>query len=430
VAAWWQRKANEVYRQIPDFGGFVVKADSEGRAGPSTYGRTHADAANVVARALKPRGGIVLYRAFVYNHHLDWHDLKNDRAKAAYDNFHPLDGKFESNVIIQIKNGPIDFQVREPVSPLFAGLRQTNEAIELQVTQEYTGQQRQLCFLVPMWKEALDFDLRVNGNSTPVKDLVARPVFGSAMGGFVGVANVGLDDNWMGSPLAMANLYGFGRLAWNPDLSSEAIVDEWTRLTFGNDPLVVKTINDLQLRSWHVYEEYTGPLGVGTLTTITGNHYDPGPMSSEENGWGQWHRADHSGIGMDRTVATGTGYIGQYPPEVQKLYESLANCPDDLLLFFHHVSWAYVLHSGKSVVQYFYDSHYDGAEQAAGFVEEWKKALGHIDEAHYTDILNRFEYQAKEAVVWRDTICEWAFTLSGIPDQNGRVAKSAANGST
>ena len=200
VGEWWRKKVDEIYQHIPDFGGFVVKADSEGRLGPSTYGRTPADAANVIARALKPHGGVVFYRAFVYNHHLDWHDLKNDRAKAAYDNFHPLDGAFDDNVIIQIKNGPIDFQVREPVSPLFAGLHHTNEAIELQITQEYTGQQRHLCFLVPMWKEVLDFDMRIDGNATPVKDLVAGRVFHRPVGGFVGVANVGMDANWLGSP--------------------------------------------------------------------------------------------------------------------------------------------------------------------------------------------------------------------------------------
>jgi alpha-glucuronidase len=422
VADWWRKKVDEIYRQIPDFGGFVVKADSEGRSGPSTYSRTQADAANVVARALRPHGGALFYRAFVYNHHLDWRDLKNDRAKAAYDIFHPLDGKFDANVIVQIKNGPIDFQVREPVSPLFGDLQATNKAIELQITQEYTGQQRQLCFLVPMWKEVLDFDMRVNGQRSLVKDIVSHPTGDPMLGGFVGVANVGLDENWMGSPLAMANLYGFGRLAWNANLSSEAIVDEWTRLTFGNDPLVVKTINDLQLSSWHVYENYTGPLGAGTLTNITGNHYDPAPMSSEENGWGQWHRADHTGIGMDRTVATGTGYIGQYPPEVQKLYESLENCPDNLLLFFHHVPYAYVLHSGKAVIQHIYDSHYEGAEQAAAFVVQWKKLAGHMAESRYRDILPRFEYQAKEAIRWRDAICSWIYKLSGIPDQKGRVS--------
>jgi len=421
VADWWRKKVNEIYRQIPDFGGFVVKADSEGRLGPSTYGRTPADAANVIARALKPHGGIVFYRAFVYNHHLDWHDLKNDRAKAAYDNFHPLDGAFDENVIVQIKNGPIDFQVREPVSPLFAGLRRTNEAVELQITQEYTGQQRQLCFLVPMWKEVLDFDMRIDGNSTPVKDIVSGRVFHRPVAGFAGVANVGMEANWMGSPLAMANLYGFGRLAWDPSLSSETIADEWTRLSFGRDLLVVKTINDLQLNSWHVYENYTGPLGAGTLTNITGNHYDPGPESSEENGWGQWHRADHQGIGMDRTVATGTDYIAQYTPEVQKLYETLASCPDNLLLFFHHVPYTYALHSGKTVIQHVYDSHYEGAEQAGDFVPQWKALRGHIDDERYRDILARFEYQATEAVVWRDAICNWIYRLSGIPDQKGRV---------
>ena len=431
VADWWRKKVNEIYRRIPDFAGFVVKADSEGRLGPSTYGRSHADAANVIARALKPHGGVVFYRAFVYNHHLDWHDLKNDRAKAAYDNFHPLDGAFDDNAIVQIKNGPIDFQVREPASPLFAGLRRTNEAIELQITQEYTGQQRQLCFLVPMWKEVLDFDMHVgdlhidtnaaDANTTPVKALAAGRVFHRPIGGFVGVANVGLDATWLGSPLAMANLYGFGRLAWDPTLTAEQIIDEWTRLTFGSDPLVVKTITAMQLNSWQVYESYTGPLGAGTLTNILGNHYDPGPESSEENGWGQWHRADHTGIGMDRTVATGTGFIGQYPPAVQELYESLPRCPDNLLLFFHHVPYTYILHSGKTVIQHIYDSHYAGADRARDFVSQWKTLEGHVDNERYRDILARFDYQAAEAIVWRDAICNWIYKLSSVPDEKGRV---------
>jgi len=425
VAEWWRKKVEEIYRRIPDFAGFVVKADSEGRLGPSTYGRTHADAANVIARALKPHGGVIFYRAFVYNHHLDWHDLKSDRAKAAYENFHPLDGAFDDNVIVQIKNGPIDFQVREPVSPLFARLRRTNEAIELQITQEYTGQQRQLCFLVPMWKEALDFDMHIDANiadvnTTPVKALVAGRILHRPVGGFVGVTNVGMDATWLGSPLAMANLYGFGRLAWDPNLTAEKIIDEWTRLTFGNDPLVVKAITTMQLNSWHIYESYTGPLGAGTLTNILGNHYDPSPESSEENGWGQWHRADHAGIGMDRTIATGTGFIGQYPPAVQQLYESLARSPDNLLLFFHHVPYTYVLRSGKTVVQHIYDSHYDGADRARDFISQWKSLEGHVDNERYRDILTRFEYQAAEAIVWRDAICDWIYKLSGIPDSKGR----------
>ncbi|HKX31915.1 MAG TPA: alpha-glucuronidase family glycosyl hydrolase, partial [Blastocatellia bacterium] len=233
VANWWKTKVNELYRAVPDLGGFVLKADSEGRLGPSAYNRTHADAANVIARALKPYDGIIFYRGFVYDHHMDWQNPRNDRARAAYDNLNPLDGRFDANVILQIKHGPIDFQVREPASPLFGGLEKTNQAIELQITQEYTGQQRHLCFLVPMWKEALDFDLRAKGAGTPVKELVAGRTFNRPTGGFVAVSNVGRDQNWLGHHLAVANLYGFGRLAWNPDLTSRQIAEEWTRLTFG-----------------------------------------------------------------------------------------------------------------------------------------------------------------------------------------------------
>ncbi len=421
VSQWWRKKVDEIYRRIPDFGGFVVKADSEGQMGPSTYGRTPADAADVIAQALKPHGGVVFYRAFVYNHHLDWRDPKNDRAKAAYDNFHPLDGKFADNVIIQIKYGPIDFQAREPVSPLFGGLEKTNEAVELQVTQEYTGQQRHLCFLPPMWKEVLDFDLHAGSAGTPVKDLVSGRTFHRPTGGFVGVVNVGMDANWLGHPLAMANLYGFGRLAWDPNLSPQEIAEEWTQLTFGNDPAVVRTIDDMQLASWHIYESYTGPLGAQTLTDILGSHYGPGIESSERNGWGQWHRADRQGIGMDRSVATGTGFAGQYPSPVAKMFESVQTTPDELLLFFHHVPYTHVLHSGKTVIQHIYDSHYEGAERAAGYVRQWKILKGHIDDERYAGILARLEYQAGHAIVWRDAICNWFLRTSGIPDAQGRV---------
>ena len=421
VVEWWKTKVDKIYAQIPDFGGFVVKADSEGRAGPSSYGRTPADAANVIARALRPHGGVLFYRAFVYDHHLDWRNPKNDRARAAYDIFHPLDGKFDDNVIIQIKYGPIDFQAREPVSPLFGGLEKTNQGIELQVTQEYTGQQRHLCFLVPMWKEILDFDLRVKGGATPVKELVAGQTFHRPAGAFVGVVNVGTDANWLGHPLAMANLYGFGRLAWDPNLSAERIAEEWTRLTFGNDPAVVKTITGMQMASWHAYESYTGPLGAQTLTDILGSHYGPGIESSERNGWGQWHRADHEGIGMDRSMATGTGFVGQYSAAIQRLYESEKTTPDSLLLFFHHVPYTFVLHSGKTVIQHIYDSHYEGAEEAADFVRQWKSLRQLIDDERYAAVLARLEYQAGHAIVWRDAICNWFFRTSGIADEKGRV---------
>ncbi|HWX42600.1 MAG TPA: alpha-glucuronidase family glycosyl hydrolase, partial [Blastocatellia bacterium] len=344
VADWWKKKVDEIYGVIPDFGGFVLKADSEGRLGPSAYGRTHADAANAIARPLKGHGGLLFYRGFVYDHHMDWRNPKNDRASAAYDNFKNLDGGFEDNVLVQIKHGPIDFQVREPASPLFGALEKTNQAIELQITQEYTGQQRHLCFLVPMWKEVLDFDMHARGSGTAVKQLVAGKTFDRPVGGFVAVANVGASSTWLGHNLAMANLYGFGRLAWNPALSAVQIAEEWTRLTFGPDPQVVKTISGMLLASWHIYENYTGPLGAGTLTDIIHVHYGPGIESSEGNGWGQWHRADDKGIGMDRTTATGTGFIGQYRPPIARMYESLQSCPDELLLFMHHVPYTYVLH--------------------------------------------------------------------------------------
>jgi alpha-glucuronidase len=420
VKAWWAAKVEEIYALIPDFAGFTVKADSEGQPGPASYGRTPADAANLLASALEPHGGIVLYRAFVYNHHADWRDPKADRARAAYDIFHPLDGKFASNVVLQIKEGPIDFQAREPVSPLFAGLRQTSSAMEVQVTQEYTGQQRHLVYLAPMWKQVLDFDLRVDGKSTPVKEILAGSAFHRPLGGMVGVSGVGRDA-WLGSPLALANLYAFGRLAWDPDLPPDRIAVEWTRQTLGNDPLVVATVQKMLMQSWPAYEHYTGPLGMQTLTDITGSHYGPGIESSENNGWGQWHRADKSGVGMDRSVATGTGYAGQYPPEVAKLYETAVTTPDELLLFFHHVPYMYRLHSSMTVIQRIYDSHYEGAAHAAQLADAWGTLEGRMDPALFVDVKARLAYQAGHAIAWRDAIVQYFFKLSGIPDAQGRA---------
>jgi alpha-glucuronidase len=428
VAAWWKRTVDGIYRAIPDFGGFVLKADSEGRLGPSAYGRSHADAANVIARALVPHGGLIFYRGFIYDHHMDWRNLKNDRARAAYDNLHPLDGQFDDNVALQIKHGPIDFQVREPPSPIFGGLEKTNQVIELQITQEYTGQQRHLCFLVPMWKQVLDFDLRAKGaqgGATPVKALVAGKTFRRPVGGFVAVSNVGRDRTWLGHHLALANLYGFGRLAWNPELSSARIAEEWTRLTFGNDPRVVAAIVGLELDSWPAYEGYTGPLGAGTLTDIINVHYGPAVESSERNGWGQWHRADAQGIGMDRTIATGTGFIGQYRPPVAARFESLASCPDQLLLFMHHVPYTHRLRSGQTVIQHIYDAHERGAAQSRGFVARWRSLAGRVDEQRFGEVLARLEYQAGHAQVWRDAVDGWFLRTSGIADRRGRVGHPA-----
>ena len=421
VASWWKARADALYAAIPDFAGFVLKADSEGRVGPSTYGRTHADAANVVARALQSHGGLLFYRGFVYDHHADWTNPKNDRGRAAFDNFQPLDGKFDENVVVQIKHGPIDFQVREPASPLFGSLEKTNQAIELQITQEYFGQSRHTVFLVPMWKAVLDFDMHAGEGATPVKALVAGKTFRRPTGGFVGVSNVGLDENWYGNHLSQANLYGFGRLAWNPDLSARQIVDEWTRLTFGSYPKAVETINSIQLTSWRTYENYTGPLGLQTLTDIVGNHYGVSVEASERNGWGQWHNADEKGAGMERTVARGTGYTGQYRPFVGKVYESLESCPDDLLLFLHHVPYTYKLHSGETVIQHLYDAHYEGADTVENYVRQWRELHGRIDDQRYADVLAQLQYQSGQAEVWRDAVDNWFFRTSGIPDARGRV---------
>jgi alpha-glucuronidase len=402
VAKWWAEAADRLYAAVPDLAGFVLKADSEGRVGPSAYNRTHADAANVVARALRPHQGVLFYRGFVYDHHMDWNNPKNDRARAAYDNFKPLDGQFDSNAIVQIKNGPIDFQVREPVSPLFSALTKTNESLELQITQEYGGQNRHVLYLVPQWREAVD---------------------SVHAAGIAGVSNAGLDENWFGSDLSQVNLYGFGRLAWNPELTGRQIAEEWTRLTFGTEPAVVRTVSSMLLQSWRAYEDYTGPLGLQTLTDIVGNHYGVAVEASERNGWGQWHKADAQGVGMDRTVATGTGYAGQYPPEIAKVYEKVETCPDDLLLFFHHVPYTHVLQSGKTVIQTLYDDHYRGAAAAERFAAEWPAVRGKIDERRYEEIRAQLEYQAGRAIVWRDAVNDWFLRASGIPDAQDRVGK-------
>lgn len=425
VAAWWQKKVDEIYTLIPDFAGFTVKADSEGRKGPSQYGRSPADAANVLAHALKPHGGVVLYRGFVYNNHLDWNDKKADRARAGVDNFVKNDGTFESNVVIQIKEGPIDFQTREAVSPLFSALKKSNVAIELQTAQEYTGQQRHMVFLPSMWKWVLDTDLRVNGKATPVKQIVTGHTFPNADGsprlsGFVSVTNVGMEANWLHHPMALANLYGFGKLAWNPDTPLSEITDTWTRMTWGNDAQVVSTITSMLGKSWSVYEGYTGPNGMGTLTNILGYHFGPGIESAERNGWGQWFRGEKDGIGMDRT-SRGTGYAQQYAPELAAKYENTATTGDDLLLFFHHVPYDYKLHNGKTLMQSIYDTHYASALAAAEYVPQWSALKSKIDAERYAQTLRLFEFQAGHAIVWRDAINNWFQRISGIPDTQGRV---------
>ncbi|KAK7215630.1 hypothetical protein V2G26_003633 [Clonostachys chloroleuca] len=421
VITFWTDLTNEFYRRVPDLAGFVVKANSEGQPGPITYNRTLAEGANLFAKALKPHGGLLMFRAFVYNHLADWEDWHADRANAQVEFFGELDGKFDDNVVVQIKYGPIDFQVREPVSPLFGHLRNTDVAIELQVTQEYLGQQCHLFYLPPLWRSIFDFDMRVDSKQSYVRDIISGKVFNRKRGGYTAVTNVGMNATWLGSHLAMSNLYAFGRLAWEPTLDSVEILEDWTRLTFGLSRGIRDAVTEMSMLSWPAYENYTGNLGIQTLTDILYTHYGPKPASQDNNGWGQWTRANSESIGMDRTCWNGTCNAGQYPDEVAQRFENTETTPDDLMLWFHHVPYSFKLHSGKSVIQHFYDAHYEGAETAATFPDTWEKVRGKLDDERFEHVLHRLKYQAGHSIVWRDAINEFYRNLSGIPDEAGRV---------
>ncbi|KAI2463355.1 glycoside hydrolase family 67 protein [Annulohypoxylon bovei var. microspora] len=424
VIAWWNGIANKLWAQVPDFAGFLVKANSEGQPGPITYNRTLSEGANLFARAAKPHGGVVMFRAFVYDYQtLDEANWKDDRANAAVDFFRDLDGTFDDNVIVQVKYGPIDFQVREAPSPLFAHLKETPSAIELQITQEYLGQQCHLVYLPPLWKTVLNFDLRVDGEKSVIgTDILSGKRFNKkGLTGYAAVVNVGHNATWLGTHLAMSNLYAYGRIAWDPTVNEVAILEDWTRLTFGLDDTVRETITRMSMESWPAYENYTGNLGIQTLTDITGPHYGPNPQSMDNNPWGQWTRADAFSIGMDRTVSNGTGYAGQYPDEVAAMFEDIDTTPEDLLLWFHHVPYTHVLKSGKTVIQHFYDAHYAGAETAATFPTQWSKLHGLIDQQRFDETSFRLTYQAGHAIVWRDSISQFYNSLSQIADARGRV---------
>ncbi|KAL3441578.1 glycoside hydrolase superfamily [Aspergillus insuetus] len=422
VITWWEDITNDLYARIPDLAGYLVKASSEGQPGPDTYNRTLAEGANLFARALQPHGGILMFRAFVYDHHISEENWKNDRANAAVDFFRPLDGEFEENVVIQIKYGPIDFQVREPVSPLFANLRDTNVAIELQVTQEYLGQQDHLVYLPPLWKTITEFDLRVDNASSLTRDIVSGQHFNRPLGGWAAVVNVGTNTSWLGSHLAMSNLYAYGRMAWDPTVDEVSILEAWTRLTFGTNKSLLNTITDLSMTSWPAYENYTGNLGIQTLTDILYTHYGPNPASQDGNGWGQWTRADGDSIGMDRTSWNGTAFSAQYPPQVAEVYEDIETTPDDLLLWFHHVPYTHRLRgSGKTVIQHFYDAHYAGVESVAAFPGQWDAVKDLVDERRFNEVRRELVYQAGHAIIWRDAITGFYHNLSGIPDAHNRV---------
>jgi len=424
VAAWWRQAADRVYTKIADFGGFLVKADSEGQPGPFAYGRTHAEGANVLAAALEPHGGRVLWRAFVYNHQQDWRDRSTDRARAAYDHFTPLDGQFASNVVLQVKHGPIDFQTREPVSPVLAALPNTPIAVEFQITQEYTGQQRHVCYLAPSWSENLEF--RLDGARTVAQ--ISSATTSGRTGGIVGVSNVGTDKFWTWHPLAQANLYAFGRLAWDPSLSPAEVLDEWIAQTFAeasNEDLarIATALHAMMDDSWLRYEGYTAPLGVGFMVNPH-HHYGPAVDGYEYAPWGTYHFADRDGIGVDRTCATGTGFTSQYPSPWRELYESVDICPDDLLLFFHHVPYGHVLHSGKTVIRHIYDSRADAVEALAGPTEAWEGLSDLVGGPIPVDLDRRIRELLAEqlscAIDWRDQVRSYFFRKSGVPDDTGR----------
>jgi alpha-glucuronidase len=409
VRGWWAEATRRVYEAIPDFGGYVVKADSEGQPGPFAYGRSHAEGANLLAAALEPFGGTVHWRAFVYDHRQDWRDRTTDRARAAYDHFVPLDGEFADNAVLQVKHGPMDFQVREPVSPLIGAMPRTRLAVELQATQEYTGQQRHVCWLGPMWSEVLRF--------RPQPEL---PVGALARGGLVAVSNVGDDPFWTGHPLAQANLYTFGRLAWQPDAEPHAVLDEWIGLSFPDAPSQLGGgLHAVLDGSWRTYEKYTAPLGVGFMVQ-PGHHYGPSVDGYEYSPWGTYHFADRDGVGVDRGAASGTGYAGQYGKPWAGLYESPDSCPDELLLFFHHVPYGHVLKSGKSVIQHIYDTHFEGVEEAEEARAVWASLAGLVDPARHARVAERYEEQLRSAREWRDQVNSYFFRKSGVPDERGR----------
>ncbi|KAL7898755.1 glycoside hydrolase family 67 protein [Trichoderma sp. SZMC 28014] len=427
VITWWEDITTQLYRHVPDMLGFLIKANSEGQPGPLTYGRTLADGANMFARALQPYGdGVVVYRAFVYNHHLDESNWKNDRANAAVEYFDGLDTQFEDNVIIQIKYGPIDFQIREPPSPLLAHLRKTPIILELQVTQEYLGQQDHVVYLPPLWKTIFNFDLHIDGQQSLVQDIVSGQRFNWSRSGYAAVVNVGNDPTWLGSHLAMANLYAYGSCTWDPQQSEVDIIQGWAQLTFGLNKAVVDTITNISMASWSTYEDYSGNLGIQTLCDIvTHCHYGPSPAAQDGNGWGQWTRADAHAIGMDRTVATGTANAGQYPQVVANRFERIETTPDELLLWFHHVPYTHRLKSGKTVIQHFYDAHYAGALVAQTFPQQWKALRGLIDDDRFDHVAFRLQYQAGHALVWRDSINNFYYAKCGIKDEHNRVGNHA-----
>lgn len=415
VYTWWQQTIDHIYEVIPDFGGFVVKADSEGEPGPYQYGRNHADGANMLAKAFEKYNGLVIWRTFVYNSQTDWRNRKNDRAKAAYENFMTLDGDFSDNVILQIKFGPIDFGVREPLMPLFGALKKTNQLMEFQITAEYLGHQIDLNYVLPQWLEIIHFD-----NYGQPKDTIGVNSPVPMNSGFVAIGNVGMDENWCGNKLSQANFYGFGRMCWNNDLTAAEILQEWIALSFPEvKEEVRKEIFELLIDSNRTHELYNAPLGVGSMM-LPHYHYGPSINGYEYDRWGAYHFADRNGLGIDRTSATGTGYVSLYAPEVAKIFEDKSQTPDEILLFFHYVEYGQLLKSGKTLIQTIYDQHFEGFERVESYLKSWQTLIGEIDKLTYNNVLERLKLQLENAKNWRDQVNTYFYRMSGIPDDKGR----------
>ena len=399
VIAWWKKKAKDIYSLIPDFGGFLVKANSEGQPGPCDYGRTHAEGANMLADVLKPYRGIVMWRAFVYS------PTDSDRAKQAYLEFEPLDGKFRDNVIVQIKNGPIDFQPREPFSPLFGAMRKTSVMPEFQITQEYLGFSNHVAYLAPLWKECLDADTYQDGAGSTVMRMTATPLFPGAITAIAGVANIGTDTNWCGHPLAQANWYAFGRLAWNPQLTSGEIVEEWIRQTFDMPQDAEQSVKELMLGSREAVVNYMMPLGLHHLFAW-GHHYGPEPWCAVPGARPDWmpsyyHKADTFGIGFDRS-RSGSNAVSQYHEPLCDLYDGAESCPEDLLLWFHHVTWQHKMRSGRTLWEELCYKYNEGVQSVRDFQRIWDEVEPYVDMERFQDVQKRLRTQSRDAVWWRD----------------------------
>lgn len=423
VRNWWKQKVDEIYKHVPDFGGFVVKANSEGQPGPQNYGRSHADGANMLAEALAPHQGIVMWRAFVYDN-----DVPEDRAKQAYNEFKPLDGKFRENVLVQVKNGPVDFQPREPFHPLFGAMPGTPLMMEFQLTQEYLGQATNLVYLAPLFKECLDSDTYARGKGSFVSTVIDGSLENHTLTGIAGVANIGTDRNWCGHPMAQSNWYSFGRLAWDSGLSAQAIVDEWTRMTFSNENAVVQTINKMMMESRETVVNYMTPLGLHHIMGYN-HHYGPGPWIKDKPraDWTSvyYHRADQDAIGFDRT-ATGSNALSQYTGEVRKRFETPGECPEEFLLWFHHVRWDHRMKSGRTLWEELCHHYYAGAAAVQEMRLSWDSLEGKVDEGRFRQIKMLLTIQQKESVWWRNACVLYFHTFSKmeIPPELEKPDKS------